>query len=47
MPLLSSYNLPEANKEGFHVVVELFQSDRYYVVMTLIYGRSPGNEFPR
>jgi len=31
------YNLSEAN-EGFFVVVELFQSDRYYIVMTLIYG---------
>lgn len=47
MSLQSSHNLPEANKEGFFVVVELFQSDRYYAVMTLIYGRSPGNEFSR
>lgn len=43
MPLLSSYNLSEVNKEGFFI--ELFQLDRYYVVMTLIYDRSPGNEF--
>jgi len=31
------YSLSKA-KEGFFVVVELFQSARYYIVMTLIYG---------